>query len=208
MNLNRRRVLGGVGTAVALGLAGCTNSVPDDAVRELPTPTLGKPDASVTVQVFEDFACPHCADFTEQVTPRLVENHVSTGSAKLQLHDYPLPVSEFSWPAAMAGRSVQDRGGIESFYTFAQFLFANQASLGWDLIAEAANEVGVAGDAVVADAKDNKYRPVVQADKDLGKSIGVSSTPTVLVNGEAVAPQGSTYDEYYRAIAGAIDTPQ
>jgi len=144
--------------------------------------------------------------FEEQVLPRLLSEQVNPGQAAVQFRDYPLPVSDFSWKAAMAGRSVQDRAGDEAFWTFSRLLYDNQDSLGWELIEQAATQVDVDGAAVVEDARNDKYRPVVTADKEYGSSIGVSGPPTVFVNGNIVTAQGApSYDGYYQAIADAID---
>lgn len=196
--------------ALLLGgtLAGCNEDIPENAVQELPTPRLGEAGAPATIQLFEDYADPNCADFTREVTPRLVENYVSSGATTLEVYDFPLPVTEFSWPAAMGARSVQDRGSVQQFYDYGESLFLNQSSLDWALLSEAANAIGIDGGSVVADAQNSMYRPVVNADKQYGTSIGVSATPTVLVNDQQVEPPGSSYDEYYRAIADAVEHAQ
>ena len=206
MPINRRRFLGGAGAALTVAIAGCTDSIPDDAVEDLPAPTQGVDDAPVTVEIFEDFGCPHCKEFNAEISPKLTENYASNGNAKIEFHDYPVPVTDASWPAAMCARAVQDRTGDEDFWTYAQYLFDNQGQLGWNLFREAANELDLDGDAIVRDGRDNKYRPVVQADYDYGDSIGVSGTPTVFVEGERVSPpEGGTYDDYYQSIATAIE---
>jgi protein-disulfide isomerase len=198
-----------MGPGLAVSLAGCTDSnIPEDAVQELPAPTLGSDDAPVTVEIFEDYGCPHCATFNERVKPSLISNYISTGKAKLEFHDYPVPVTEWSWPSAMAARSVQDRADDEAFWDFSQVLFDNQSRLGYALFRETANELSLDGAGVVADARNNMYRPVVQNDYDYGQSKGVSGTPTVFVAGQLVRPSGNTYESYYRAIAQAIEANQ
>ena len=58
----------------------------------LPNPnglTLGDPNAKVTIDVFEDFQCPACQQFSDQIEPLIVQNLVATGKAKYIFRHYP-----------------------------------------------------------------------------------------------------------------------
>ena len=41
--------------------------------------SLGDPNAPVTIDVFEDFQCPACKSFTENIEPLVIENLVASG---------------------------------------------------------------------------------------------------------------------------------
>ncbi|GGM73466.1 protein-disulfide isomerase [Halarchaeum rubridurum] len=227
----RRDVLATAGALGAGLLAGCTSSgdggggesggstttrdlldvdVPDDpdveTVDSLPTPVRGDPDAAVTVQAFEDYACPHCATYSTEVVPRLVESYIEPGEVRYEHHDFPLPVSEeWSWAAANAARAVQDALDDAAFFEYTATLFAHQdayvgaGATGYDYLGTVADDLGADATAVVRAAKGGAYDPVIEADFETGREMGVQGTPTVFVDGE------KTGDPGYDAISSAID---
>ena len=197
---SRRAVLAGLSAAAATATAGClggggggenggSDEVPADAVESLPTPVQGDEDAPVTVAVFEDFACPHCRTFAVDVQPRIVDEYVDPGDVRYEHHDFPIPVDDrWSWEAPGAGRAVQDTVGDAVFVTFTGRLFEE----GWadgsptyseSLMRDLASAVGADPDTVVADASGNRYRPVLEADRESGLDRGVQATPSVFVDG-------------------------
>ncbi|PSP82963.1 disulfide bond formation protein DsbA [Halobacteriales archaeon QS_1_68_17] len=188
--VDRRIVL--AGTAVTLtGLAGCIGGGGGQEVTvtgpTLDPPVMGDPEADVTVAAYEDYACQHCKDYNETVVPTLVSEYVEPGTIRYEHHDFPIPVDpEVSWQAASAARAVQDRAGDEAFWTYSKALFEHQSELGPEMYANLAGEADVPGEEVRTAAVDEAYRPTVQKDRNRGQDAGVSATPTVLVNGEAV----------------------
>jgi len=211
MNTTRRGYLAGAAGAVA-GVAGCLgggsggdggtgscDAAVSGTVDSLPAPTIGDPDADVTVAVFEDFSCPHCADFSLNVFPQIREEYVDPGAISYEYHDLPIPVSEeWSWTVASAARSVQDQTDAESFFAFAKACYENQGSYSESLLSDLGEEVGATGCAVAAAAREDTYRPVVEADRQRGIDRGAEGTPAVFVNDQPVRPS-------YDAISSAID---
>jgi protein-disulfide isomerase len=208
MDATRRGYLAGAAVATA-GVAGCLGGggsggndcepVDEPTVSELPAPTLGPSDAAVTVQAFEDFACPHCATYSLDVFPRVREEFVDAGVVRYEHHDLPLPVDErWSWAAGSAARGVQDETDDGSFFEFAHLLFENQGEFSLSLIRDLADRVGAPGCAIRADADNGTYRPVLEADRRRAVEMGAEGTPAVFVEGRAVRPG-------YDAIAAAIE---
>jgi len=172
----------------------------EPTVAELPAPTLGSDDADVTVAAFEDFSCPHCATFSLEVLPELRSEYVEPGDARFEHHDFPIPVDErWSWQAGSAARGVQDEVGDGAFFEYAHALFENQGDFSPRRITDLANDVDAPGCAIQADALNETYRPVLEADRQLGIDSGVEGTPGVFVAGRQVEP---TYD----AISAAIES--
>lgn len=207
LRTSRRRVLGGVGVATGIAVAGClgrpegTPTAGDGAVDgpDLPPPVLGDPDADVTVAVYEDFSCPHCASYNSEVVPQVEAEYIEPGTIRYEHHDFPIPVDDWSWPVASAARAVQDGQGDRSFFDFADRLFENQGQFSLDRLAELADAVGADGPTVREAADEETYRPVVEADRSAGIERGVSGTPTVFVNDERLV--GPSFSE----LADAID---
>jgi protein-disulfide isomerase len=202
MDTTRRALLAGVGGAGLAGLSGCLGgvlgsggagggecgSLEEPTVSELPPPVAGDPEAGVTVAVFEDFACPHCATFSLEVVPELRERLLDPGRVRYEHRDFPLPVDErWSWAVASAARGVQDAVGDEAFFSFATACFENQRDYSLSLLGELGVEAGVDdGCAVRTDAANESYRPVVEADRRRAREAGAGGTPAVFVNGRSV----------------------
>jgi protein-disulfide isomerase len=192
----RRRVLAGTALAGSFALAGCLGSgqsssggdqsggVPADA---LSTPVKGDSDAGTTVTVFEDFACPHCRDYVLGTEPQIDSQFVQPGAVRYEHHDLPIPVDEtISWQAASAARAVQDRAGDEAFFTYATRLYENQDSLAPEQYASLTDGLDVEGSFVRTAATNERYRNVVEADRQAGLDRGVEGTPAVFVNDQTV----------------------
>lgn len=203
----RRRVLA-AGAAAVGGVAGCLGGGDTGETvtpeRQVPPPVAGDPDADVTVAVFEDFACPHCKSYNEQVVPDLRAEYVEPGRIAYVHYDFPVPVDRtVSWQAPSAARSVQARADAATFFAYAARLFANQSRLGPATYADLAREVGVDGPRTREAATEETYRPTVAADRETGRDRGVDGTPTVFVGDTDVAAERGDYG--YESIAAEID---
>lgn len=214
MPTTRRGYLAALGATTTVGAtAGCLgggSALPEgcdvgtlDSVSSLPRPALGPSDAPVTVDVFEDFACGHCATFTNDVYPQIESTYVEPGEIRYRYFDHPIPVDEnWSWRAASAARAVQDRTDAETFFSFAKGIYEEQSRLiedGYQFIREVADNNGVDGCTVATAAKEEAYQAVVEADKQTGDDRGVPGTPAVFVNGELL----ETYE--WDTVSAAID---
>ncbi|QGA82541.1 thioredoxin domain-containing protein [Halomicrobium sp. LC1Hm] len=207
-----RRSLLLAGGAAAASLAGCLDSSgggseqPDGTATvttgSISTPVAGDPEADVTVAVYEDFACPHCATFNQEVYPDIRSEYVESGAIRYEHHDFPLPVDQnVSLEAPNAARAVQDGVGDEAFFEYADLLFENQGSLGPDRYASLAREVDADPSTVKTAAVEQAYEATIEADREGGIDAGVDRTPTALVNGERV-------EASYEALSAAIDAAQ
>ena len=174
--------------------------------------TLGDPNAKVTIDAWEDFRCSYCFDFTTKVEPRLVENYIKTGKAKLVFHDF-LSIdhnqgNNASRDAAAAARCAADQG---KFWTMHDWLFANQSP---DELASAFTQSRLIQIGQLAGMDMSRFQPCVEQGthnaevtaEDAGApgSVKSNGTPSILVNGTLV-PNQASMDEYYTKIAAAID---
>lgn len=210
MDPSRRRYLAAVGAGGATGLAGCLGALggPGDEegdcdfeddpepVTELANPSMGDPDAPVVVRVWSDFACPHCADFSDEALPKIESEYVEPGDVRFEHHDYPIPVSEdWSWPAANAGRAVQDTTDDGTFFEYAHELFQSQGQFSYDRIQNLAEDVGADGCTARSAAANETYNPVLEADRGAGDDRGIRGTPAIFVDDEEVDFEGA--DTFY-----------
>ena len=203
---DRRSVLAGL--AIGLGsLAGCLGG--DGGEPELEPPTKGSPDADLTLEVFEDFACPHCRTYNEDGLPTIASTYLDPGVVRYEHRDLPIPVLDpQSWRAANAARAVQARHGDDAFWAFAAGIFENQPELrdaDLALYERLGDDLGYDGAAIRSDAADRAFDAVVEADRSRAQELGVSGTPAFVLDGTVVAQGygGGTLATVGRAIEDA-----
>lgn len=200
--LSRRAVLA-LTAGAAASVAGCTGGSGGDeteTVDSLPPPVAGDPQASNTVMVFEDFACPHCRQFALEVFPKLESAYLEPGRVRYEHHDFPIPVDDrWSWQAASAARAVQDTVDDAAFFAYAKRLYERQDRYSMDVIGTQAEAVGADPEPVRRAARQETYRPVLEADRELGTQLDLQGTPQVYVNGTRLDSYG------YETVAAAIE---
>lgn len=209
----RRRFLAAAGATTAVLVAGCSDGAgdgeadtptPDDGggetnTQETPTPygeelsppVRGDADADVTLAVFEDYACPHCADYNAEGFPELEEAYVATGEIRYEHRDLPIPVADpGSFQAANAGLAVQHRHGDEAFWEYSDALFERSGDIsteGPELYASLAEEQGHDPAEIREAAQYRVYRASVERDRQRAIDLGAEATPTFALDGEIVA---------------------
>jgi protein-disulfide isomerase len=162
------------------------------------TIVTGSPQAPVTIDIYEDFLCPHCGQFEHAYHPRLAQA-AADGKAKVVYHPVAIldsrsiPVG-YSTLAAGATFCAANAGIFPRFH---DSLFASQPTEGGPAWTTAqlqqlgtalgagkdfSNCVQTGADQRIATATDNasKYVSGLRSDHLFG-------TPTVLVNGAVVA---------------------
>ena len=87
---------------------------------------MGDPNAPVLIEVYEDFQCPACRIYSNDVAPLIAENHVANGEVYYVFRQYPFiddraPGAE-SDQAANASLCAAEQG---RFWDYHDFLFAN-----------------------------------------------------------------------------------
>lgn len=182
---SRRKFLATIGGTSVIALAGCTNGRPEgNAPESLSQPTYGEVTENKPVlKIFEDYGCPACAKFEEDMLGRLIEDYVNPGTLYLEYYDFVIPVRQMSKPAAASGRIVQSLAEEEvTFWDYKRQLLANQDNLGYDLFETAANELGLDGEEVVKQTRSKEWHKFPEENTAYGKEIGVTGTPNLFLN--------------------------
>jgi protein-disulfide isomerase len=142
---------------------------------------LGSADAPVKLSLYEDFHCPHCADFEEEYGPVLTGAE-NSGKAVLEL--YPMSFIDSGSAAAANAMACAAEAGFGSPYY--RGLFAN-ATLQWNddqLIALAKQVTPAPGDAFGSCVTGRAHAAWVNSINTAAEANGVDSTPTVFLNGD------------------------
>jgi len=169
--------------------------------------TLGRAEAPVTIDVFEDFQCPACLHWGRTVFPDLAAAQLLDGRARLVFHGYAFigPESRAAERAAWAA-ARQDR-----FWDMWSTLYANQGPIEnggaftRDRLVAMARAIGLDASRFERDLDSAESARAVAAGASAAQAAGISSTPTVVVNGRAVT--GGTYADLSIAIQRAAGEP-
>ena len=144
---------------------------------------LGAAGAPVTITLYEDFHCPHCAEFEEQFGPTIAQAQ-EAGTARVEL--YPMAfIDEGSVAAANAMACAAEAGFGQAYY---RGLFANH-TLQWSnsqLIDLAAKVGGSPSEAFRNCVVQSSHTDWVTSINTAADANGVAQTPTMLINGKEV----------------------
>lgn len=212
MRRYRRSILASAGAASITGMAGCTglstffgSELPDctgPQTTGVPVPIRGRSSAPVSVVVFSDFASNECKTFAEDAAPR-IGDHIQQGNVLYWYRDFPIPVSERSFPVANAARAVQDNAGTGAFWLFYERVFANQGEYGTAELVEYAEDLSVPPEAIRSAVADAPYCELIKADRSRGNERGVDETPTVFVEDrKLVSPSPEEFERTVDEVVG------
>ena len=146
----------------------------DEPVNPVLRPPKG---AQVALVVFEDLQCPQC----KRMAP-ILEQASKTYKIPLVRHDFPLPMHNWSYDAAVMARyfeSVSKGLGNE----FRDYCFSNQLEINPQNLRAYAEKFATAHKVdfpFVVDPQ-GKFAAEVNADRDKGKEIKLEHTPTIFV---------------------------
>jgi protein-disulfide isomerase len=148
--------------------------------------TLGLDSAPVTIEIFSDFLCGHCADFALQVEPAIVDEFVRGGIVRLLYRHFPI-VSSNSTTVAAASECAADQGHFWSYHN-ALFVRAPRGGVRSQAdLSALARAVGVDDASFARCLESGETLSRVEADRREGERRGVTGTPTSFVNGRALS---------------------
>jgi protein-disulfide isomerase len=171
---------------------------------------MGDPNAPVLVQVFEDFQCPSCRIYSEDVEPAVVETYVQTGIVRYEFHQYPFlddrSATKESDQAANASLCAAEQ---DRFWEYHDMLFANwngenQGAYADKRLVAFAEAIDLDMNAFNACFESNAYKDQITQDLNDGVRLGVTGTPSVFVNGQIVRPGFiPTFEDIQQAVETA-----
>lgn len=152
-------------------------------------PTLGEPDAPVTVVEFGDFKCPACKAWSEQYFPQLLKEYVEKGNVKFSYINV-LFHGEESKLGALAAEAIYKQSP-ESYWVFNKELFNAQPDADHDSLWITMDKINeIAGsipdinlEQLQKDMQDQSVLDEVNKDSKLVDEFKVQLTPSIMVNG-------------------------
>lgn len=142
-------------------------------------PALLRPPkgAPVAMIVFEDLECPKC-----RADSSLEEQAARAHKIPLVRHDFPLPLHKWSFNAAVIARYFDSQSkdlGIQ----FRDYIFQHQPEITPDNLQSFAQKFAAEHKTDLPFVVDpqGKFAAMVNADKELGRKVGIQHTPTIYV---------------------------
>jgi protein-disulfide isomerase len=133
--------------------------------------------ATVAIVIFEDLECPDCA----RAAP-LVEEAARTYKIPVVRHDFPLPMHPWAWDAAILARYFDTHSKVLG-NDFRDTVFRHQLEITKDTLRSFAEKYAASHkiDLPFVVDPEGKLAALVNADRDLGKTLELQHTPTLYV---------------------------
>ncbi|MDX2027427.1 MAG: DsbA family protein [Alphaproteobacteria bacterium] len=158
------------------------------------TPVGGNPKGDVTVVEFYDYQCGYCKMAQDAVEKLLQDDK----NVKLLYKDFPI-LGPVSIEASKASLAAARQG---KFVKFHDALMDVKDRLTSELILKTAKDVGLDTDKLKKDMEDEAINKALQANLELGRSIGVRGTPMFIV-GDQIYPGAMQHEQLKKAVEAA-----
>ncbi|WP_298817852.1 Rcas_1661 family thioredoxin-like (seleno)lipoprotein [Chloroflexus sp.] len=146
---------------------------------------LGKADAPVTITVYSDFLCTSCAIYTLDIEPRLIEEFVATGQARL-VYRHLLQLGERSQILSEASECAADHG---KFWELRRELYARYNQLYFntrETVIDLAAGLGIPVDDFTTCLDSHTYQAQVEADYAAAMAEGIYARPVLRIGNETI----------------------
>ena len=144
------------------------------------SPFKGPKDAKVTIVEFSDFECPFCSKVPPNVEQVL---DAYPKEVKFVYKEFPLSFHKNAMNASRAALAAHRQG---KYWEMHDKMFENQRGLQLDKLKTYAEAIGLDVAKFEKDMADPKVQQQIDADMKLARSIGVTGTPTLFINGRKV----------------------
>ncbi len=149
-------------------------------------PAKGPDKAPVMIVEFSDLQCPHC----KQVAPTIEQLLAQVPDARFVFQNFPLP--NHNWAEKAAGYAdCIGRASNDAVWKFIEKTFEQQESItpanADEKLKAIATESGARPDEIAACSAKPETKARIQASLALGKSVGVSGTPAIFINGRMLS---------------------
>ena len=163
----------------------------------------GSLTAKVVVVEYGDFQCPACAAYASLLKQTY---EIYKGQVAIVFRHFPLVEIHTN---ALAGASAAEAAGMQGkFFEMSDILYTNQKD--WSLLANTddilnsyAKTLGLDVNKFQVDLKSKAVEDAVKAGREQAKSLGLSGTPTLFVNGKII-PLPNSGEEFQKVIEAEL----
>ena len=214
--MKKRRTLLALAITVPLAAAIIAVTASQAGNRNAPTPAGAGTEGTIPVLTeFGDFQCPHCATFAAHAMPAIDREFVRTGQLAYRYRHYPF-LGNGSYRAAEAAECARSQGKFREYHDslYRQALGKSEHSENPENsehpgdhtapgnLAETAERLDLDMDMFGQCREDGSGMARVDADKAMGRTMGVRGTPTLFMNGKPIRWTG--YDDLRSKIRAGI----
>jgi protein-disulfide isomerase len=154
-----------------------------------PPSAVGAPTAAVTVEEFADFQCGSCAA-SYPVLKDLIRQYSGNPNFRFVFRNFPLQMHDKAYDASVAAEAAGMQNPAKLWLMHEQ-LFLNQQN--WaanpnyrELFNDYASKIGLDVERFKADMAGMPAKNRVDQDVSRGRALGITSTPSVIVNGKLI----------------------
>jgi protein-disulfide isomerase len=161
-------------------------------------PSLGKPDAKVTIVEFSDFQCPYCGRHYRETMPKIAKEYIETGKVRYIFRDFPIDSLHPQAPKGHeAANCANDQG---KYWEMWNTLFSNPKQMSHDDLIAHAKALGLDVPAFTQCLDSGKYTAKVNASVQDAVNLGASGTPVIFFG---ITQPGSDTVKAVRVLRGA-----
>jgi protein-disulfide isomerase len=162
-------------------------------------PSRGPKDSAVTIVEFGDLQCPAC----KAAQPTIEALVAAEPTSRFVFQNFPLEMHNWAGKGAAYSDCV-GRASNDAFWKFVSKTYETQS----DITAENADEkltaladgAGVKGADIAACAAKPETKAHVDASLALGKSVDVTGTPTLYINGRKIGSFDARLSDVYKSL--------
>jgi protein-disulfide isomerase len=148
-------------------------------------PSKGPKDAAVTIVEFGDLQCPAC----KAAQPAIEALVAAEPNARFVFQNFPLEMHNWAAKGAYYADCVSQKS-TDAFWKFVATTYAQQSDITAENVDEKltaiADAAGVKGSEIAACAATPAAKAHVDTSIALGKSVNVTGTPTLFINGRTI----------------------
>lgn len=173
---------------------------------------IGRADAPLKLDVFEDFQCPFCLRYTALIEPALMKEYVATGKLLIRFRNMPILGAE----SVLAGAASVCMAREDRFWPFHKELFLAQAEAGQATsekvnvgrfslanLKALAEKVGGDGAALEACLPEESVRIALNTDVQAARDAGLRGTPGFILNGQPLAAPPASLADWRKLLDSA-----
>jgi len=167
---------------------------------------LGDPNALVKIDVYEDFRCSACMLYTQNYESQIIQTYVETRKAYYTFHSFIVidgnDGTDASYQSANAAMCAAEQG---RFWDYHDTLFANQVTESASLFTDErlvlmAQNLNLNMTAFNQCFQAKKFAPDIQNDISQARSLNLTFTPSILVDGTLI----QSFDQLSTVIDAAL----